>query len=555
MRRLFLFLILLIPGHCVALQIIEFCPDPYLANDPDEYLVLEGTQSLDGVTVSDGEGGFRFPPGTSIAGRLTIARDGEAYARTHGKMPDYEWYDHSPQVPDVIRNGNLQLSNTGDQLLLFQDGLLLQDLVWPGELAARQGQVHYLQDGVWDRRPLMIGQSRFEPAEFEGVSGISFVSPDCSLEVYTSFVDSAEQELLVNVYEFSSPTMSGELIEARERGVLVTVLLEGGPVGGISDEEKTVIASLRDAGIPVYFMSGSDTAHVPYRYDHAKYLVADGKQVLVTSENFKPTGFPKKDKSGNRGWGVVLDDPQVAGYFSRVFHYDCGGGWTVPAEGEILPEDILATSAYRREFDPLRFSGATVIPVLAPDTGYLIEDMISGAAESIDIEQAYITNQSDGSLNPFLEAAVEAAERGVRVRILLDSSYFNIEEDYDNDEMVRTINNLADDRQLPLAARCADLEGNNLEKIHNKGVIIDRRSVLVSSINWNTNSPQFNREAGVIIVHPDVGAYFTGVFEDDWNRAATHPGSEGPDPEKVALAAVVVLILTFLFIWRKKKKF
>jgi cardiolipin synthase len=555
MRRLFLFLILLIPGQCMAFQIVEFCPDPYLADDPDEYLVLEGWGSLDGITVSDGEGGFRFPAGTFISGRLTIARNGEAYSRTHGNLPDYEWYDYSPQVPDVIRNGNLQLSNTGDQLLLYQHGTLLQELVWPGDLAARQGQVHYLQDGMWDQRPLMIGQSRFEPDEFEGVSGISFVSPDCSLEVYSDFVDSAERELLVNVYEFSSDTMAGDLLEAKERGVSVTVLLEGGPVGGISDAEKTVIVSLQGAGIPVYVMSGSDSAHVPYRYDHAKYLVADQKQLLVTSENFKPTGFPETGTSGNRGWGVVLDDPRAAEYFSAVFHYDCEGEWTIPAQGEMLSEGSSAMSAYHQEFYPLGFSGATVIPVLAPDTGYLIEDMISQAVESVDIEQAYITNRSDGSLNPFLQAAVDAAKRGVRVRVLLDSSYFNIEEDCDNDEMVRLINRLAAEQELPLVARCADLEGNNLEKIHNKGVIVDRRSVLVSSINWNTNSPQFNREAGVIIVHPEVGAYFTGAFEDDWDSAGTYPGKGGPDLQKIGIAAAVVLILVVFQFWRKKRRF
>jgi cardiolipin synthase len=278
MRRLFLFLILLLPGQCVALQIVEFCPDPYLPDDPDEYLVIEGEGNLDGVTISDGEGGFHFPPGSTINGRLTIARNAEAYTRSHGNLPDYEWFDNSPQVPDVIRSGNMQLSNTGDQLRLYLKGNLVQELIWPGDLVARQGQVHYLDNGIWDKRPLMIGQSRFEPAVFENVSGISFVSPDCSLDIYTEFVHSAEEVLLVNVYEFSSMTIADELLEARERGVSVTVLLEGGPVGGIGDEEKSVIASLQDAGIPVYSMSGNSSTPAPYRYDHAKYLVADGER-------------------------------------------------------------------------------------------------------------------------------------------------------------------------------------------------------------------------------------------------------------------------------------
>ena len=55
-------------------------------------------------------------------------------------------------------------------------------------------------------------------------------------------------------------------------------------------------------------------------------------------------------------------------------------------------------------------------------------------------------------------------------------------------------------------------------------MIVDDRYVLVSSINWNSNSPNFNREAGVIIDHPGVARYFLDVFEDDWNSMVKSPG-------------------------------
>ncbi|MDD5189386.1 MAG: hypothetical protein PHF57_14370, partial [Methanoregula sp.] len=44
-----------VPGG--AVQIVEFCPDPFLYDDEDEYLVLSGSGSLDGITVSDERGG------------------------------------------------------------------------------------------------------------------------------------------------------------------------------------------------------------------------------------------------------------------------------------------------------------------------------------------------------------------------------------------------------------------------------------------------------------------------------------------------------------------
>lgn len=553
MRRLVFLLILLLIFPSAAVRIVEFCPDPYLTSDPDEYLVLEGTGTLDGVTISDGEGGFRFPAGSVVSGRLVIARNGAAYTTTHGTPPSYEWYDYSPGVPDVIRSGNLQLANTGDQLMLYEQGSCTQEIVWPRDVAARQGQVHFLEDGIWDPRVLMIGQSRFTPAIFYGVDGIAFTAPDCSLALYEETVASARDHILVNVYEFTSPRMSRALVDARERGVDVSVLLEGGPVGGIGEDEKGAISILKDGDVPVRLMGTGTAAHPPYRFDHAKYLVADRSRVLVTSENFKSHGFPEAGISGNRGWGVVLDDEGLADYFIWVYSHDVGGAWTGPAEIARGREEEPGRKPYRVEFPPYSFMNATVTPVLAPDTSGLVLDLIKSSAVSLDIEQAYITNESDGTFNPFLEAALEAARRGVRVRVLLDSSYYAVEEDADNDELVLTINRLAAAGGLPVEARCADLERNNLEKIHNKGMIIDGNKVLVSSINWNTNSPQFNREAGVIIEHPGVAAYFSAVFADDWDSASGDPPDRRPDLLKIGITIVVVAVLVAAGIWKRKR--
>ncbi|NYT07241.1 MAG: phospholipase, partial [Methanomicrobiales archaeon] len=325
MRRLSLFLVLLLIGQVSAIGIVEFCPDPYLSGDPDEYLVLQGTGSLDGIVISDGEGGFRFPAGTAIPGTLVIARDGTAYRQTHGKNPDFEVYDSGPSIPDVVRSGNFQLSNSGDQLLLYENNRLVQEVEWPRDVAARQGQVHFREGDFWDPRVLMIGQSRFAPAVFTGVDGVAFASPDCSREIFEDAVKAAGESILISVYEFTSLRMAHDLIDAQSRGVEVQVLLEGGPVGGISDEEQAVISILTERGIPVSIMVSDDQVHAPYRFNHAKFMVIDSAMVMVTSENFKENGFPEPGLSGNRGWGVVLEDPGVAGYFEKVFSYDAGG--------------------------------------------------------------------------------------------------------------------------------------------------------------------------------------------------------------------------------------
>jgi phosphatidylserine/phosphatidylglycerophosphate/cardiolipin synthase-like enzyme len=192
------------------------------------------------------------------------------------------------------------------------------------------------------------------------------------------------------------------------------------------------------------------------------------------------------------------------------------------------------------------FTGAGVRPVIAPDTSSQIRDLIDSAETSIEIEQAYITNETKFTLNPFLDAAINASRRGVHVRVLLDSYWYNTEDTADNDEMADLINSIAQAEGLPLEARCADLSASGLDKIHNKGVIVDDRRVLVSSINWNSNSPNFNREAGVIIDHPGVAGYFRAVFDDDWAPALRAEPVQ-PDYAKIVLALCVLLLLIILW--------
>jgi phosphatidylserine/phosphatidylglycerophosphate/cardiolipin synthase-like enzyme len=543
----FFFCLCIVPYQ--AVQIIEFCPDPYLFDDADEYLVLSGHGTLDGISISDGNGGFRFPPGTSINGSVTVVRNSRAFEQTQGRPPDFEWQGDSPAVPDVINGRILRMANAWDSLRLYDNGKLVQEISWPEDVHPREGQVHFLEDGVWDRRPLLLGQSRLQPDTFRDVTVTIFVSPDCSSDVFFSAIDRARSTLLVNVYEFSSTTISAALIGAKQRGIDVDVLVEGGPVGGISPEEKTAIWQMNQSGIPVWEMAAPAGGHAPYRFDHAKYVVIDDQAVLLTSENFKQSGFPTTGVSGNRGWGVYLVNPELAGYFTTVYRTDLAGYAIQPVYGANGTVEPVPATTYAVKFTPAIFYNATVTPVISPDTSWQITQLLNSAETSIEIEQAYITNETATTLNPYLASAINASRRGVKVQVLLDSYWYNIEDEADNDEMAALVNSIAADEHLPLEARCADLAAGNVDKIHNKGVIVDDRLALVSSINWNSNSPNFNREAGAIIEHPGVAQYFHAVFDNDW-APAVHSSRQQTDYLKIAAVIIVVSLLTGLYYWR-----
>jgi cardiolipin synthase A/B len=553
---LLLVLLLCLPPGAGAYALAEVCPDTWLSGEADEFFVLSGDGPLAGIAVTDREGTAAFPPGAVGHGRVVVARNGSAYAFVHGELPDFELQDASA-APGMVTAKDLRLGNERDELVLLVNGAETDRVAWPGDVVSRQGQVHFRENGVWDPRVLMIGQSRFEPATVANVSGTAFVAPDCSSDVLGDLVASASASVRLNAYELTDPTLADALVAARDRGVTVTVLAQGGPVGGVPSGEWAVLGRLLEAGAEVRFMATDEDAHARYRHDHAKYMVVDDRWTLVTTENWKPAAFPPTGRQGNRGWGVVLDDPRVAAYFAGVFETDLGGRDIHPAT-TVKPGAVETPSdrSYAPRFTPAPFSDATVTTVLAPDTAGEVEALVRSATTSVRIEQAYITNESGIRLQRYLAAAVDAARRGVEVRVLLDSAWFNTEGEADNDEQVRLINRIADAEGLPLEARLIDLGAHDLVKVHTKGVVVDDRRVLVSSINWNEASPSFNREAGVIVDDPGTAAYFAAAFDADWDTGAGESvaiAGRGIAWFRLGIAAVVLGVIAVALLWRKRR--
>ena len=542
--------------------IVEFCPDTYLPDEPDEYIVLSLPGPLSQYSITDGEGTLTFPPSASTLQKstITIAYDGSAFLDVHGYYPDFEIRDSS-RVPDMIRTKTFRLANKADEISVFSGTRLLDTVSWPGDVVPREGKVHYRgPDGTWNPRVLMLGGTRLDSASFSGVSGIAFVSPDSSRPELLRAINEAEKSLFLNVYEITDREVAEVLCKLHASGVRVRVLVEGRPVGGISSEEHAVLNRLSQCGTNVKQVGGG-AVRSPYRFNHAKYLIVDERCVLVTSENIKSHGFPEQGMNGNRGWGLYLCHPEFASYMHMVFFEDFMNPASVPpisSYGQTFPnnpESNVELRAYNVAFDRIAFANADLIPVISPDTTHELVALIDRATKTIDIEQAYIS-QTKGEWTELMLHVFDAARRGVSVRILLDSYWYNTANPNDNDEIVDQIRRIAHDDGLSIEARLVDLRATNLLKIHNKGVIVDRNEVYVGSINWNENSPTFNREVGVIIRSSAVAEYFTEVFDFDWKPSSTSIGipivtnPRGIDGLRLFGLIVVGFILLFAYIRR-----
>ncbi|MFQ5888346.1 MAG: phospholipase D-like domain-containing protein [Candidatus Hydrothermarchaeales archaeon] len=223
--------------------------------------------------------------------------------------------------------------------------------------------------------------------EFTVTNAKTFVSPDSSYASLKEFIDGAENSLYISVYEFDGPRIADLIITAMEKGVDVEIIIESSPVGGISKIEKGVIKKLQENGAHVYFDADEEIDFL-----HAKYSIADKDTVLITSENFGDTGFSMDNSYGNRGWGVVIEDPELAMYFVDIFFEDLADSKKARVTGRTYGGYPSFKGAYKPKFESRAYSGFfTIDTVVAPGNAVdMVLDLLESAERSVYIEQAYV---------------------------------------------------------------------------------------------------------------------------------------------------------------------
>ncbi len=214
--------------------------------------------------------------------------------------------------------------------------------------------------------------------------------------------------------------------------------------------------------------------------------------------------------------------------------------WSTFRANRTFEAGETANESYPTTFEPKNVTVESAQLLAAPDNAEstLIE-RLDGADESIDVVQASI----DSRQQPFLQAAIRAAERGVDVRIHLGGAWYSEE---DNSALAEWLNRKADAENLSLEAKVAE-SGSRFEKIHAKGVIIDDEEVVVGSMNWNNNSARQNREVALVLDGEEAGTYYGQVFDADWTGEKSERGLdtsiETPLPVGVVAAVVGVALL------------
>jgi len=564
-----------------TLLISEFYP---CALRSDEYFVISnvgsGSVNLRNWTVTDGEGAILFVSDLAVPsnGRVSVSENASSFRCAFGRDPEVSLANRSA----VSCSGSFRLADGGDAVWLMRPDGSLSDFVvygdadtdstgWMGQSVPRikQGEVAKRvlhgstmldTNGSVDWCPFREYRYGFTDipsfsTRVAGGSVVAFVSPDCSLDTILSGIVSAKSSLKICTYEIASVPVCRALLDAYSRGVAVRLLVDGAPAGGLKGDEVACLSVLASVGISVVTINGNLSERCVQHIGalHAKYMVVDGLKSFVLSENFVDSGLPSDPLFGNRGWGIEVVDASLAAHLSQVFDSDSRSDrpdvveWWMDHRNNrsaVLPV-APKLGQHEPEFMPLvTMNEVWVQAIVSPDASVNAPYLASLIAHSSDVlisqfqaDTTWNFRWTGAETSPLVDSAISAMRGGASVRGLFDSSWYNLD---GNKRIVDLLSGVA--RNESLDGVFAQLNTRSPAAIlHNKGVILNEKTTLISSNNWCFASFARNRELALLVESTEVAAFFRRVFETDWVPDTTAPVADAGFDRTVSPGGEVVL--------------
>ncbi|HEY8279820.1 MAG TPA: phospholipase D-like domain-containing protein [Bdellovibrionota bacterium] len=362
------------------------------------------------------------------------------------------------------------------------------------------------------------------------------VSPESAFSLIEGAIRDARDSIEMNIYMLTNRSVTQLLADKAQSGVKVTVLIEGETFGGeMLAPVKRVLDDLylrfeqQSNGRGKLFVMTSQAGNRRYTFNHAKYMIVDGRKTFVSSENITGSAFNSKNLTGGtRGWEIYLENLSLARTLSKIFQEDIQGSDVLSYEkvqfkvkdpgGDLPPRHTRDVKAFGRGVG--RFSSASVCD--SPKSQECVLKFIRSAKKELSVEHLSLPLRWSGKTNPIVQELVKAAKKGVKVRVLLndDDSFGDEGGVSPADKNLVTVKWLKEEAArggLPLQAATFSNKALEVNYVHNKGMVADESRVFVSSINGTENSVVNNREIAVSVNSADAANYFGEVFDLDWN--------------------------------------
>lgn len=419
------------------------------------------------------------------------------------------------------------------------------------------------------QRPLPLAQDPLIQVYFNHNQAAEYIEPyrqknragDNLEKIIIDTINNAKLSVDVAVQELRLPNIAKALVDRHKAGIKVRVILEhiyANPFKNLTDAEiaklsererdrynelrqlldidgnkkitpekinqRDAIVILKNAGIPIVNDTFDDSKGSGLM--HHKFIVIDGKNVIITSANFTTSDihgdFRYSNSLGNANNLVKIDNSELAKIFTQEFNIMWGDGPGNKTDSKFginkpvrSPQQIkLPNSTLTIQFSPT----SKTIPWQQSSNG-LIGKNLNTATKSINMALFVFSEQN---LANILQTR---HQQGVEIKALIDANFAyrsysealdmmgvaipnkNCQYEKENRPWEKSINTVG----VPLLPK-GDL-------LHHKFAIIDDRTIITGSHNWSIAADNTNDETLLIIENPTVTAHFIREFERLYQNA------------------------------------
>ncbi len=300
------------------------------------------------------------------------------------------------------------------------------------------------------------------------------VQPDDGVDPVREFIETARRSLLIKQFTFTEESLIQAVLDRKNAGVDVKVMLNSKRSGGDRANDETFEA-FSAAGIDIRW------ANPKFYVTHEKSIVVDDSAALVATFNLCEKYFTL-----TRDYGVITHDPLRVAQIVEVFDADWEQtDWTPTNDAGLL----WSNSNSRKHM-----------------------------AHFIDTAQRHLDVQHPKYVDAvILDHIAAAADRGVHVRVLCGGKHGISEWDIlDTFASLRTLKRFG-----------VKVHKQKNLRVHAKLLIVDREHVLVGSMNIDRSAFDLRRELGITVNNADVVGRLLETFETDWDLSHHY---DPPDP-------------------------
>ncbi|SIS84125.1 Phosphatidylserine/phosphatidylglycerophosphate/cardiolipin synthase [Alicyclobacillus vulcanalis] len=287
--------------------------------------------------------------------------------------------------------------------------------------------------------------------------------PGAGSTPWVQAIDSAQKTVDYNVYLLTDERIATALRSAAARGVTVRLILDSHPYD-FPDAVSKELAMFRGSKVQVKTWSPSANS-----YDHAKYLVVDGRTAIVGSAN---ATYSALDGGSNLEDNVEVRGGTLPAQLDALFQAD----WSGRPRPSLSPAIVVSPGSAKALADQVRQPG----PVMMAEEELYNPPEVMAAMEAKGHELELLLPSSIDSEEQASARVLE--DHGVQVR-LLSSPY-----------------------------------------VHAK-LIVGTEAAFIGSENLSANSLEDNREVGLVVTEPLVRAEAQAWFAQYWKRAQPFAGA------------------------------